>query len=138
VSADGGFASQKNLEEGKKRGVKDVAFAKRKTAKDRFGRAMKRVAECCRANRHLPVREQHQGLTLKLRRHFQYYGIIGNSQALKRFLFEVKRVWHKRLNRRSQRGNMPWDPFNRFLDQYSFPYPRFFHPAVCLSSEAII
>ena len=30
VSADGGFASQKNLEEGKKRGVKDVAFAKRK------------------------------------------------------------------------------------------------------------
>jgi IS5 family transposase len=30
VSADGGFASQKNLEEAKGRGVKDVAFAKRK------------------------------------------------------------------------------------------------------------
>jgi IS5 family transposase len=30
VSADGGFASQKNLEEAKERGVKDVAFAKRK------------------------------------------------------------------------------------------------------------
>jgi IS5 family transposase len=30
VSADGGFASQKNLDEAKKRGVKDVAFAKRK------------------------------------------------------------------------------------------------------------
>lgn len=30
VSADGGFASQKNLGEAKERGVKDVAFAKRK------------------------------------------------------------------------------------------------------------
>ena len=30
VSADGGFASQKNLEEAKERGIKDVAFAKRK------------------------------------------------------------------------------------------------------------
>jgi IS5 family transposase len=30
VSADGGFASQKNLEEAKGRGIKDVAFAKRK------------------------------------------------------------------------------------------------------------
>jgi len=30
VSTDGGFASQKNLEEAKGRGVKDVAFAKRK------------------------------------------------------------------------------------------------------------
>jgi IS5 family transposase len=30
VSADGGFASQKNLDEAKERGVKDVAFAKRK------------------------------------------------------------------------------------------------------------
>jgi RNA-directed DNA polymerase len=104
---------------------------KRKTAKDRFGRALKRVAEWCRVNRHLPVRAQHQGLTLKLRGHFQYYGIIGNSHALKRFLFEVTRVWHKWLNRRSQRGNMPWDRFNRLLDRYSLPYPRSFHPAVC-------
>jgi len=30
VAADGGFASQKNLDEAKERGVKDVAFAKRK------------------------------------------------------------------------------------------------------------
>jgi IS5 family transposase len=30
VSADGGFASQKNLDKAKERGVKDVAFAKRK------------------------------------------------------------------------------------------------------------
>jgi len=60
---------------------------KRKTAKDGFGRALRRVAEWCRANRHLPVREQYQGLTFKLRGHFQYYGIIGNSEALKRFLF---------------------------------------------------
>lgn len=108
---------------------------KRKTAKGRFGRALKRVAEWCRANRHLPVREQHQGLSLKLRGHFQYYGIIGNSDALKRFLFEVTRVWRKWLNRRSQRGNMPWARFQRVLDRYSLPFPRSYHPAVCSAAR---
>jgi len=97
---------------------------KRKTAKDRFNRAMKRVTEWCRHNRHLPVRDQHRGLILKLKGHFQYYGIAGNSRGLQRFLYHVARAWRKWLNRRSQRGNMPWDRFNRLLNCYPLPFPR--------------
>src|SRR5262245_15847408 len=36
---------------------------KRKTAGSRFHRAVKKVAQWCRQNRHVPVREQHAILT---------------------------------------------------------------------------
>jgi len=76
---------------------------KQKTAKGRFTRALRRVAEWCRRNRHRPIREQHRELSQKLRGHYGYYGIIGNSGALACFRFEVIRVWMKWLARRSQR-----------------------------------
>ena len=47
----------------------------------------------CRANRHLPVKEQQQILTQKLRGHFAYYGITGNFRSLAWFRFEVVRCW---------------------------------------------
>ena len=52
---------------------------KRKTAKDRFRRSLKSVAEWCREHRHLPVKEQWAALTSEaagalrvLRDHRQY------------------------------------------------------------------
>jgi group II intron reverse transcriptase/maturase len=86
---------------------------KRKTAKGRFSRALKAVAQWCRLSRHLPVRDQHDALNRKLRGHYAYYGITGNAAALQRFRWGVRRAWCKWLNRRSQRGDMPWDRFAR-------------------------
>jgi group II intron reverse transcriptase/maturase len=96
---------------------------KRKTAKDRFGRSLRRAAQWCRSNRHLPIRIQYQNLARKLQGYYQYYGIIGNRQALTRFLYEVKRVWRKWLDRRSQKRSMPWERFIRLLDRYPLPEP---------------
>jgi len=48
-------------------------IVKRKTAKSRFGRAVKRLAQWCRANRHLPLAEQHEAINRKLRGHYAYY-----------------------------------------------------------------
>jgi len=96
---------------------------KRKTAKDRFGRSLSRAAKWCRNNRHLPLRIQYQTLVRKLQGYYQYYGIIGNHQALSRFLYEVKRVWRKWLDRRSQKRSMSWDRFVRLLDRYPLPEP---------------
>ena len=81
---------------------------KRKTASDRFTRALKAVSTWCRKNRHLPVREQWQALRRKLNGHYGYFGIIGNSQALTRLGFLVERVWWKWLCRRSQRAYISW------------------------------
>ena len=82
-------------------------MVKRKTAGSRFRRAVKKIAEWCRLNRHLPLREQHQALTQKLRGHYQYYGVIGNLDSLKRFHYEVMCQWRKWLSRRKRRGQYP-------------------------------
>jgi group II intron reverse transcriptase/maturase len=100
---------------------------KRKTARSRFSRAVRTVGEWCRRNRHLPVRDQHRALSQKLRGHYGYYGITGNSGALERFAFAVRRVWHKWLGRRSQRASMPWERFNRLLEHYPLPTPVVVH-----------
>jgi RNA-directed DNA polymerase len=101
---------------------------KRKTARDRFNRSLKRVADWCRQNRHQPVREQWQVLTLKLRGHFGYYGIIGNHKAIRRFSEGVQEIWRKWLGRRSGRARMPWDRMKRLLERYPLPRPRITRP----------
>ena len=47
---------------------------KRKTAKSRFGQAVKRIAQWCRKFRHRPVAEQQRVLNRKLQGHYAYYG----------------------------------------------------------------
>jgi RNA-directed DNA polymerase len=101
---------------------------KRKTAKDRFRRALKRVAEWCREHRHDEVRAQQEVLGRKMRGHFEYYGITGNFRAIALFLFRVTGVWRKWLNRRSQRASMTWSRMYRLLERYPLPRPRITHP----------
>jgi hypothetical protein len=43
-----------------------------------------------------------------------YYGIAGNSEALCRFLYEVRRLWRKWLDRRSHKARMGGRAFNVF------------------------
>ena len=60
-------------------------MVKRKTAESRLKRAFQSLSEWCRKNLHLPIKEQHQKLTQKLRGHYGYYGIIGNFYSLLEF-----------------------------------------------------
>jgi len=101
---------------------------KRRTAKDRFRRALARVALWCRKHRHDAVRAQQKALAQKLRGHFGYYGIIGNYEALARFVREVQAVWRKWLDRRSQRAAMSWERMLALLERYPLPKPRMASP----------
>lgn len=101
---------------------------KRKTAQGRLSRALKTIAQWCRLNRHLPIAEQHQTLSQKLRGHFAYFGITGNSFALSRFRVLVIHVWKKWLSRRRRRGFLAWEVFDRLLRRYPLP------PAVAIHS----
>jgi group II intron reverse transcriptase/maturase len=111
---------------------------KRSTAKDRFGRALRRVVQWCRGHRHDDLRAQQQSLARKLRGHFGYFGITGNFEALKRFRYEVVCAWRKWLNRRSQRAHMRWDRMLWLLDRhYPLPSPRIARPPHATSSEPV-
>ena len=74
-----------------------------------------------------PVAWQHQQLTRKLRGHYAYYGIRGNSRALKLMLHALERLWWKWLNRRSRRDDMPWERFRVLLQRYPLPTPVIYH-----------
>ena len=101
---------------------------KRKTAQGRLSRALTTIAQWCRFNRHRPIPEQHQTLSQKLRGHFAYFGITGNSFALSRFRAAVVRIWQKWLSRRRRRGFLSWVVFDRLLRRYPLP------PAIALHS----
>ena len=97
---------------------------KRKTASDRFTRALQRLNLWCRGNRHAPMKWQHAQLLSKLRGHYGYYGITGNSRSLNSLLHRVKRIWRKWLRRRSRTSNLNWERFNLLLERYPLPNPR--------------
>ena len=84
------------------RSRKGVWVVKRRTAPSRLRRALTTIAQWCRLNRHRPIPEQHQTLGQKLRGHFAYYGITGNSEALRRFRDAVTRTWRNWLSRRTR------------------------------------
>jgi group II intron reverse transcriptase/maturase len=99
----------------------------RKTAKGRLQRAIARVGEWCRRNRHLPVRVQQAELSRKLQGHYGYYGITGNALALVTFFRAVTRLWRYWLDRRAQSRTMSWPLFNRLLKGYPLPGPVVVH-----------
>ena len=97
---------------------------KRKTAGDRFRRALQRIAAWCRSNRHLPLGVQYQALWQKLRGHFQYYGgVIGNTRSLWCFRDRVKELWRKWLSRRGGKGRWSWSRLVSVLGRFVLPVP---------------
>lgn len=97
------------------------------TAKDRYAKAVKGLNEWCRTNRHRPIAEQHEKLNLKMKGHYAYYGITGNSKRLLWYWHEAGRVWPKWLSRRDRKRNIPWEDFNKVLQRHPLPQPRIVH-----------
>ena len=100
---------------------------KRRTATDRFRRAVRKVAQWCREHRHQAIDVQHKTLSRMLHGHYGYYGITGNSRALGRFHYVVTRLWHKWLDRRSGRSHMSWDHFRQMQERHPLPPPVVVH-----------
>jgi RNA-directed DNA polymerase len=59
--------------------------------------------------------------------HIRYYGVPTNSHALQIFRFQVGRLWHRTLSRRSQTGRVPWERMRRLIDRW-LPPARVCHP----------
>ncbi len=95
-----------------------------KTRRARLSRALQRIKQFCQRSRHLPVKEQHARLSSRLRGHFNYFGVNGNSRSLLLLLHETEKIWFKWLLRRSQRTRMTWARYGNLLKSLPFPRPR--------------
>jgi len=79
------------------------------------------------------LKEWWPTLRAKLRGHYQYYGISGNSRAIERYHYVTKRLVFKWVNRRSQKASFSWKGFEAYLEHYPLPEPRITHPLYTLS-----
>lgn len=97
----------------------------RRTARKRLQSACRRIKEWIRENRHVKGRGFITGLNRRLRGHYNYYGLKGNSRALYRFYFCAIESAFKWLNRRGgKRKSFTWAAFNRALKRVGVATPR--------------
>lgn len=100
---------------------------KRKTAKDRFARALREINVWTKKHRHKDIAWQHKSLCKKLHGHYNYYGITGNYEMIGKFCHLVKALWRKWLSRRSNKSFINWEKFKLLLERYPLPSPRIVH-----------
>jgi len=99
-----------------------------KTIGKRFVSKLKKVNDWARAIRNkVPMKVIMKIAASKVRGHVQYYGISHNYLAVSDFLYHVKRILFKWLNRRSQRRSFNWEEFEKFLNRIKFPKAKICH-----------
>jgi len=95
-----------------------------RTACKTYRRAGRALWEWCRENRHLSLHDQHKTLTAKLRGHYLYYGVPGNSRQLWRLRRFVEETWKYWLGKRSQKARLSWDRRFKVLQRFPLLRPR--------------
>jgi group II intron reverse transcriptase/maturase len=96
---------------------------KRKTAQKKYRMKLKEMNLWLKQYRHTRVRTLIGFLNMKLRGHYQYYGITDNYPSIQNFQDETKRLLFKWLNRRSQRKSYTWEGFTQLLELYPLTKP---------------
>jgi len=110
----------------------------RKTAMKKFRAKIKELNIWLKQIRNLlPTKEWWKILEAKLRGHFEYYGVSGNFQAIKRYYSLALRLVHKWLNRRSQKKSMSWSKLYNYLNLYPLPKPKIKHNFYTLSHKVV-
>lgn len=96
----------------------------KRTDPKRLRRSLSALSERARAARHLPLRRYFEVLSSKLRGHFGYFGVPGNSCMLKAFHAEALRIALKWLRRRARKQGLNGWRFYALLKVFGVPEPR--------------
>jgi RNA-directed DNA polymerase len=97
---------------------------KKKTSKKKFKAKIKEISTWIKTNRHVNIAQLFKTIGLKLKGHYNYYGVTFNSESLYRFYFEVEKILHKWLNRRSQKRSLTFEKFRKYVEINSLPKPQ--------------
>jgi group II intron reverse transcriptase/maturase len=97
------------------------------TSRKKFRRSLAALKAWLKQVRNQPVRDWWAQLAAKMRGHFHYYGVSGNSLALARYAQQVRRLVYQALSRRSQHASGLWNWLNRYLTRFPLPRPKIIH-----------
>ena len=100
----------------------------RRTSRKKRRAKLAAIKEECQKRRHQEVAEQHKWLCSVLTGHNRYYGVPTNMRALRQFEDAVTTIWHRSLQRRSQRGSWTLAQQRSFKRRFPLPPPRIMHP----------
>lgn len=96
----------------------------RKTNSRRLSAKLKAYKEWLRAHRNLATAEIMRTTANKLRGHYAYYGISGNSRSISNYAYQVRRILFKWLDRRGKRGSLNYEKFGLLCQRFPLPTPR--------------
>jgi RNA-directed DNA polymerase len=99
----------------------------RQTIRKRLQAKLSEVKTELKRRMHDPVPEVGKWLRTVVEGHNRYYGVPMNGPALVLFRFQLVRLWHRALSRRSQNGRVLWDRMLRVANRW-LPTPRIHHP----------
>jgi group II intron reverse transcriptase/maturase len=99
----------------------------RLTAKERMRKTLSRYKTVLWSRMHDGIEEVGQWLKKAVQGYYNYFAVPGNMSRLSSFRYALGKIWRKILCRRSQKGRMPWDVFNKWAMCW-IPTPLVLHP----------
>jgi group II intron reverse transcriptase/maturase len=104
---------------------KGKPLVKMSTSKKKFRAALAAILHWIKKERSkLGTAVIFEKLRQKLQGHYNYYGVSGNFEMIRKFYREVLEIMYKWLNRRSQRKSCNWKGFLEMLRHFRIPRPR--------------
>jgi RNA-directed DNA polymerase len=99
-----------------------------RTSRKRLRAKLKALTVWIKENRNkMKLMQLWKLIQIKMRGHYQYYGVSFNFAGIAQFLHVSKGIIFKWLNRRSQRRSFDWDKFHLFEKRYPFPSLKICH-----------
>lgn len=99
----------------------------RKTSKKKYKQKLKNVTGWIkRVKNSLSNVEIWKTINAKLKGHYLYYGISGNSRMIEEFYRQVKRILQKWMNRRSQRKSWNWEEYQIYIEKFPLEKPKIY------------
>jgi len=99
----------------------------RKTKTKKFMQKIKIMNKWLKTQRTNKLKDWWRKLASKLSGHYEYYGISGNFQGIRKFYLQTLKLTLKWINRRSQKRSMTLEQFYRYLEKYKLPKPSIRH-----------
>jgi len=100
---------------------------KRRTSRDKLKASIVKFKTWFQKHSGLPKKLLFAKLNRKLLGYYNYYGVTGNFQSLNSFVYQVKGLFFKWLNGRSQRKSYNWKGFKELVKCFEIAKPRILH-----------
>lgn len=97
---------------------KGMPILKRKTSSKKLRLALSKTSDWIKSNRHSSVHGLIKMLNVKLRGHYNYYGITFNSNGIYRYHKAVVELLFKWINRRGGKRVWNWKRYSKLIEEW--------------------